>query len=60
MYNKIEQNRDKIFIISLLTMVMIVALVFKKPVNNKVQEDRSFSSVEYNTSQSGISKNSNL
>lgn len=60
MYKKIERYQDRIFIISLLTMVMIVALVFKKPVNNKVQDDRSFSSVEYNSSQSGIAKSSKL
>lgn len=60
MYKKIERYQDRIFIISLLTMVMVVALVFKKPVNNKVQEDRSFSSVEYNSSESGVSKSSKL
>ncbi|MCF0055812.1 hypothetical protein [Dyadobacter sp. CY356] len=60
MYKKIEQYQDRIFIISLLTMVMIVALVFKKPVTSKLQEDRSFSSVEYNNSESGISKSSKL
>lgn len=60
MYKKIEQYGDRIFIISLLTMVMVVALVFKKPVGSKVQEDRSFSSVEYNSSQSGVAKSSKL
>ncbi len=60
MAKKIEQYTDSIFIVSLLTMVMLVAILFKRPVNQKVQEGRSFSSVEYNSSQSGISKSSKL
>jgi hypothetical protein len=60
MYKKIEQYGDRIFIISLLTMVMIVALAFKKPSVDKGQENRSYSNVEYQTPQVGISKQSNL
>jgi len=60
MYKKIEQYGDRIFIISLLTMVMIVALAFKKPVVDKGQENRSYSNAEYQTPQVGISKRSNL
>lgn len=60
MYKKIEQYGDRIFIISLLTMVMVVALAFKKPAGDKTQEDRNYSSVEDKTSQAGFSKQSNL
>jgi hypothetical protein len=60
MYKKIEQYGDRIFIISLLTMVMVVALSFKKPAGNKIQEDRSYSSVEDKPAQTGFTKQSNL
>jgi hypothetical protein len=58
-YKKMEQYRDRIFIISLLTMVMVVALAFKKP-NTKMQGDSSYSSVEYKSSKPEVSKQSNI
>jgi hypothetical protein len=52
MYKTIEKHADRLFIISMLTLVMIVAFAFKKPNNHKIETgaslSTSLSSVEYN------------
>lgn len=52
MYKTIEKHADRLFIISMLTLVMIVAFAFKKPNNQKIETgaslSTSLSSVEYN------------
>ncbi|SEJ00021.1 hypothetical protein SAMN04487995_2963 [Dyadobacter koreensis] len=47
LYNYIEKHGDRIFIISMLTLVMVVAFAFKKPNPRKIGDDRNFSNVEY-------------
>jgi len=47
LYKYIEKHGDRIFILSMLTLVMVVAFAFKKPNQRKVGDDRNFSSVEY-------------
>lgn len=48
MYKTIERHGDKLFIISMLTLVMIVAFAFKKPNNYKVENGAGYSNVDYN------------
>jgi len=49
LYSKLEKHGDRLFIVSMLTLVMIVAFAFKKPANNKLAEARSSSNVEYSS-----------
>ena len=46
-YKTVEQHGDRIFIISMLTLVMVVAFAFKKPNSRKIGDDRNYSNVEY-------------
>jgi len=41
-----EKHGDRIFIGSMLTLVMIVAFAFKKPDQRKIQNDKNFTSIE--------------
>ncbi|MCF2444131.1 hypothetical protein L0657_09195 [Dyadobacter sp. CY345] len=45
-YTYTKKNGDRVFMISMLTVVMIVVLAFKKPEQRNSGEDRNFSNVE--------------
>lgn len=45
-YTYTKKNGDSVFMISMLTVVMIVVFAFKKPNQRNMGEERNFSNVE--------------